>query len=97
VIANSRATLTFPETGKAAGNGSCNQFAGSVEIGGSTIKFGPLATTRMMCEGEASRQESEYLKAVEGVRRFEVKEGKLDLFGDGPEKLLQFTETGTTK
>jgi len=97
VIANSHATLTFPETGKTAGNGSCNRFTGSVEIDGSTIKFGPLAATRMMCEGEVSQQESEYLKALEAVRRFEVKEGKLGLFGDHPEKLLQFAETGAAK
>jgi heat shock protein HslJ len=89
-IAGSRATLEFPEAGKVAGNGSCNRFAGSAEIGGATIKFGPLAATRMMWEPDASRQETEYLKALEGVHRFEGKGGKLYLFANGTEKPLVF-------
>jgi len=64
VIANSRATLTFPEAGKVAGNGSRNRFTGTAEINGSAIKLEPLASTRIACVGEASTQETEYLKAV---------------------------------
>jgi hypothetical protein len=37
-----QATLTFPEAGKIAGNGSCNRFFGPGEISGNTIKLGPL-------------------------------------------------------
>src|SRR5215470_14498572 len=43
VIANSRATLDFPNNASVAGNGSCNRFTGSVDITGSTMKFHPLA------------------------------------------------------
>src|SRR5215471_20527079 len=80
VIQNSRATLAFPEAGRVAGNGSCNRFTGSAEIKGGAIQLGPLAATRMMCEGEASAQEAEYLKALERAQRFEVKDGKLYLY-----------------
>lgn len=90
VMANSRATLTFPEAGKVAGNGSCNRFTGAAEINGSAIKLGPLASTRMMCEGEASTQEAAYLKALEGAQRFEVKAGKLYLYVSGAEKALVY-------
>jgi heat shock protein HslJ len=79
VIADSRATLAFPEAGKVAGNGSCNRFTGAAELNGKAIKLGPLASTRMACMGEASTQETEYLKALEGAQRFEAKEGKLYL------------------
>ena len=88
VLANSQATLAFPEAGKVAGNGSCNRFTGSVEIRGSAIKFGPLAATRMMCEPDASSQETQYLKTLEGAQRFEVKDGKLYLYMSGTEKPL---------
>jgi heat shock protein HslJ len=90
VIANSRATLTFPEAGKVAGNGSCNRFTGAAAINGSAIKLGPLASTRMMCEGRASTQEAAYLKALEGAQRFELKDGKLYLYVSGAEKELVF-------
>ena len=90
VITDSRATLTFPETGKVAGNGSCNRFTGAAEIAASAIKLGPLASTRMACMGEASTQETEYLKALEGAQRFEVKEGKLYLYVSGAEKPLVY-------
>ena len=74
VVANSRASLDFPNSTSVAGNASCNRFTGSVEITGSRIKFGPLAATRMMCEGDLSRQESEYLKALAEVDRYEVQD-----------------------
>ena len=91
VITDSRATLTFPETGnQVAGNGSCNRFTGAAEIAASAIKLGPLASTRMACMGEASTQETEYLKALEGAQRFEVKEGKLYLYVSGAEKPLVY-------
>src|SRR5215472_4668290 len=48
-LASPQATLAFPEAGHVAGNGSCNRFTGSVEISGNTLKFGPLASTRMAC------------------------------------------------
>ena len=90
VIADSRATLAFPEAGKVAGNGSCNRFTGTAEINGNALKFGPLASTRMMCEGEASRQEADYFSALDAARRFEVKDGKLHIYGNGTEKPLIF-------
>jgi len=91
VIANSRATLTFPEEGKTAGNGSCNRFTGSVDINGNTIKFGPLAATRMMCDPESSNQESEYLKALAGAEKYEVQNRlTLYLYVHGLEKPLRF-------
>ena len=66
---------------------------GAGEINGSAIKLGPLASTRMACMGEASTQETEYLKALEGVQRFEVKDGKLYLYGSGAEKPLVYRAT----
>jgi heat shock protein HslJ len=90
VIRDSRATLMFAEVGKVAGNGSCNQFTGAAEIDGSATKLGPLASTRMACMGEASAQETEYLKALERAQRFKVKNGKLCLYVSGVDKPLVY-------
>jgi heat shock protein HslJ len=49
VVANSKANLAFVDSGKVAGNASCNRFTGTVVISGNTLKLSPLATTMMAC------------------------------------------------
>src|SRR5271157_3912071 len=70
VLENVETNLTFPEAGKAAGNGSCNRFFGPVEISGDSIHFGALASTRMACPDAVANQEDKYLKALGGAERF---------------------------
>lgn len=92
VIANSKASLAFPEAGRVAGNGSCNRFTGSVTITGDTLKFGPLASTRMACmDGGVSAQEDAYLKALNAANRYEIGNGDLLIYATGYEKPLRFT------
>jgi heat shock protein HslJ len=90
VVENSKATLTFPEAGKVAGNGSCNRFMGPAELNGDKIKLGPLAGTKMMCDAPASQQETAYLKALEGAQRFAVKNGRLLIYVAEPDPPLSF-------
>jgi heat shock protein HslJ len=87
VIADSRATLTFPEAGKVAGNGSCNRFTRAAEINGSAIKLAPLASTRMECIDEK----------LEGAQRFEVKDARLYLYGSAAEKPLVYRAAATSR
>jgi heat shock protein HslJ len=97
VIDNSHATLKFPEAGKIAGNGSCNQFFGSVEVHGDTIKVGPLASTRMACPDEAvMNQEGKYLEALQAVERFEWKDPYLLIYCKALDKPLRFTRIAAT-
>jgi heat shock protein HslJ len=74
VLDNVQATLTFPDSGKTAGNGSCNRFFGSVEIHGDAIHFGPLASSRMACPEAQMNQETKYLQALQAAERFEWKD-----------------------
>jgi heat shock protein HslJ len=85
-----QATLTFPETGKIAGNGSCNRFFGSAEISGNTIKLGPLASTRMACPEAVMNQEMKYLAALQAAERFEWKDPNLLIYCKGFEKPLRY-------
>jgi heat shock protein HslJ len=71
VLDNVPATLAFPESGKTAGNGSCNRFFGSVEIHGDVIHFGALASSRMACPEAVMNQETKYLQALQAAERFE--------------------------
>src|SRR6476659_7064201 len=74
------ATLEFPGAGRAAGRGSCNRVFGTVEISGDSIRFGPLAATKMACvDAAASAQETKYLEGLQAAERFAF---------DGPALLL---------
>lgn len=91
VIDNVQATISFPETGKVAGKGSCNRFFGSAEITGETIKFGPLGATRMACPEAVMNQEAKYLEALQAAEHFERKDSHLQIYCKGWEKPLRFT------
>ena len=92
VIANSKASLAFPEAGRVAGNGSCNRFTGAVTISGDTVKFGALASTRMACmDGGVSAQEDAYLKALAAASRYEYHDPDLLIYASGYDKPLRFT------
>ena len=92
-----QATLTFPEAGKIAGNGSCNRFFGSAEISGDSIKFSAMGSTRMACPEEVMNQESKYLEALQAADRFEWKDPYLLIYGKGIEKPLRFTRMSPAK
>jgi heat shock protein HslJ len=91
VLDSVQATLTFPEPGKAAGNGSCNRFFGPAEITGDSIKFGPLGSTRMACPEAIMNQETKYLQALQSAERFEWKDPYLLIYCKSLEKPLRFT------
>ena len=85
------ATLEFPEPGKAAGRGSCNRFFGTVEISGQSIKFGPLAATKMACiDDAANAQEKKYLEALHKAERFALGGAALLVYSAGMERPLRF-------
>jgi heat shock protein HslJ len=84
------ATLEFPETGKASGRASCNRFFGTVEISGQSIKFGPLAATKMFCSGATDAQERRYLDALQKAERFELDGPQLRIYSTGTERPLRF-------
>jgi heat shock protein HslJ len=92
------ATLVFPEAGNAAGNGSCNRFSGSVTISGTSIKFGPLASTRMACMTNGiGDQEDRYLKALDAAMRYELRGEKLLIYFEGSDKPLAFSRAAGGK
>ena len=97
VLDQVQATLTFPEEGKTAGNGSCNRFFGAAEIHGENIKLGPLGSTRMACPEAAMHQESKYLEALQAAERFAWKEPYLLVYCKGWEKPLRFTRMTADK
>jgi heat shock protein HslJ len=91
VIATSKASFSVLENGRASGNGSCNRFTAAIEINGSTIKFGPVASTRMVCGDEAlTAQEARFLEFLSTANRFEMTDPYLLVFAKGHDQPLHF-------
>jgi len=90
VIDQVEASLSFPEPGKAAGNGSCNQFSGTVKMSGVAITFGPLSATHKECVPNVNDQEAAYLKALQAAEWLEVDELFLSIHYKGGDKPLHF-------
>jgi heat shock protein HslJ len=90
VLARTQPTLSFPEPGKIAGNGSCNRFFGQATVDGNTIQFGPLASSQMACSEAVMNQEMKYLRALQAAERFEWKDPYLLIYCKGFEKPLRF-------
>ena len=91
VLDRVQATLEFPETGKVAGNASCNRCFGSAQISGpTTIRFGALGTTRMACAEAVGNQEAKYLRALEGAEGFALQGDTLLVYSKGLDRPLRF-------
>ena len=82
VSAGPEATLhiTFTEGGTAAGSCGCNQYTGGYQLDGQQIRFGHIASTRKMCQGEEVMQrESAFLSALASAATWEVRGNRLQL------------------
>lgn len=86
-------TLSFVDPGRVTGNGSCNRYGGSAELGDGTIKVGPLAATKMACTPEVDAQERAYLAALQNASRLELVGRELLVHSDSLEKPLRFSRT----
>jgi heat shock protein HslJ len=87
-----RPFITFDATNKqASGFAGCNNFFGSYELDGSSLKFGPVGTTRMFCEGPADEVEMRFMESLEQTRTWELRDGTL-LHLDGTKVLARFAK-----
>ena len=60
--------------GRVVLNTSCNSGSGKVEIGDTTMTFGPIATTRMACSSASSGLEQSVLAVLQGTTHYRVKD-----------------------
>ena len=89
-LAGNPVTLAFSADGTVSGNASCNQFHGTATVTGSSVSFGPIATTKKACAEAVMSQEQRYLEALRGAERFERKGSFLYVYVAGLSDPLQF-------
>jgi hypothetical protein len=74
-IPGSEITALFAN-GQVSGSAGCNTYQGTYRstraAGENTIEFGPLATTRMMCDEPLMEQEALYLAALEAATEYTI-------------------------
>jgi heat shock protein HslJ len=79
------------ETRKYSGNGGCNRIAGGFTITGMNIKLSQGISTKRACiDKESQKVETDFLKSLQAVTRFEVQDKTLRLFAGG-QQVLTFT------
>jgi heat shock protein HslJ len=79
VIDRLQTTLEIRDDGIVNGMGGCNRYAGSAKIDGTTIKFLPMASTRMACSPAVMKQESKFHSTLEKVRTWRIDEARRKL------------------
>lgn len=76
-IAGSRAALRF-DAGRVVGSDGCNRLLGPVTIEGDTLRFGPLAATKMAClQGQA--EADAFAALLTRVQRYTIRGETLEL------------------
>ena len=92
VLPESVVTLDFQAT-QVSGSAGCNNFSGPYQTSGSAIEFGPLATTRKMCNEPRGimEQETAYLAALEAADEYDLSRNRLEIKDDQGDVSLVFT------
>jgi heat shock protein HslJ len=83
------ATLVFAAD-SASGSAGCNTFNASYTADASSLKFGPIALTRMACEPGVTTFESAYVSALTNTTKYVMSADQLTLQSGGGETLLVY-------
>lgn len=79
VIDMSHTSIMFKDDGSVAGKGGCNHYSGKYTLKGSTVTFGRMATTMMMCAPALSDQEMRFFKSLAKPLTIKMENGLLHL------------------
>jgi len=91
-LAEPRPTLRWNTPDQVSGSGGCNRFSGKVVLAGAEVRFGPLASTRMMCIVSPQGQEDRYFRALEAARTVKVEDNGLVLLDGTGQQVLRFAK-----
>ena len=79
-----KASIKFETTeSRISGNTGCNSFFGSYKVEGEYIIFAQMGTTKMLCDEESNKTESEFLKILSGQKlRYDLADQVLNLYDE---------------
>lgn len=81
VIAGTELTADFGADGALSGSAGCNRYTATYEAAGTSLKIGPVGSTRMACADPAGAmtQEMQFLQALETAATYRLDGGRLEL------------------
>lgn len=89
-------TLSFNEKeNRVSGFSGCNSFFGSHTVSQNEVTFSKLASTKKFCGRSANTTERQYLDALRGITKFEIKDAQLLLYKND-ELFIKATQQITT-
>jgi putative lipoprotein len=75
---------------RVSGSGGCNRLMGGFTLDGKTLRFSPLASTKMACAEPVMAFEMNVVRALEQVRGWRIEGGELFLLDAGGRPLLLY-------
>lgn len=78
-----------PTTHRVTGTSGVNRIAGTYQIAGKRISFGPVISTRMAGTPEAMKFEADYLNVLGKIDEWSLTDGKLELHA-GPQIMATY-------
>ncbi|MCP9887021.1 META domain-containing protein [Cyanobium sp. ATX 6A2] len=82
--------LFDPDSERVSGSGGCNRLMGGFELEGDSLRFSPLASTKMACTPAVMDFETDVFRALEQVRGWRIEGTGLTLLGEGGTSLLRY-------
>ena len=89
--AQAEAWIAFKADGTASGLGGCNNFNGGYSEDAGSLRFGPIAATRMACPDPKSKVEIDFFQALDATREVVATHLVLALFDDRGQLLATLT------
>ncbi|MGL6133513.1 MAG: META domain-containing protein [Prochlorococcaceae cyanobacterium] len=86
--------LFDPDSERVSGSGGCNRLMGGFEREGDSLRFSPLASTKMACTPAVMDFETDVFRALEQVRGWRIEGTGLTLLGEGGASLLRYQAKG---
>lgn len=87
---DSEITAMFAD-GSVAGYAGCNQYSAPYTVADNQITLGPIAATKMACEGEQGEREVTFLAALQQTAGYEIERDSLTLLDANGNALMMFT------
>jgi len=80
ILTNSSVKLNFSPDNSLSGSASCNNLSSSYQTNNNSLIIAPIATTRKMCLPALMEQESNLLRTLSKVKRYQLNKGELSLY-----------------
>ena len=91
-LSGTELTLQLSLSEEASGSAGCNTFNSSATLDGNSITFGPMITTRMICEQPDGimDQESAYLAALQATAEYVITGNQMEFTDENQNTLVRF-------